>query len=84
MGKNNTRLGFKSGSTIIDSRRHSSMGLFRRKFNDHIQGIQVGWTDWYPYWLDCQWIDVTGLELGPYILDVIVNPRGKVYVPNSL
>ena len=38
----------------------------------------------YPYWLDCQWIDVTGLELGPYILEVVVNPNHKVYalVPN--
>lgn len=33
----------------------------------------------YPYWLDCQWIDVTGLELGPYILEVVVNPNHKVY-----
>jgi hypothetical protein len=45
---NNTRLGFKSGSTIIDSRRRdqSSASLVRRKFTDKQQGIQIGWTDW--------------------------------------
>lgn len=81
---NNTRLGFKSGSTIIDSRRRdqSSASLVRRKFTDKQQGIQIGWTDWYPYWLDCQWIDVTGLELGPYILEVVVNPNHKVHEIN--
>jgi hypothetical protein len=44
---NNVRTGFKSGSTIIDSRRADHIkGLARRKFNDQMQGIQVGWTDW--------------------------------------
>jgi hypothetical protein len=81
--QNNTRVGFKSGSTIIDSRRvDRTNGLPRRKFTDQLQGIQVGWTDWYPYWLDCQWIDITGLELGPYTLEVVVNPNNKVYETN--
>ncbi len=46
--RNNTRLGFKSGSTIIDSRRkdQSAASLVRRKFTDKQQGIQIGWTDW--------------------------------------
>jgi hypothetical protein len=36
-------------------------------------GIQSGWTDYYGADLDCQWIDVTGLPPGQYLLRVEVN-----------
>ncbi|MCC7536217.1 MAG: hypothetical protein IT379_08385 [Deltaproteobacteria bacterium] len=38
------------------------------------QGIQAGWSDLYGNALDCQWLDVTGLPAGDYILRVEVNP----------
>lgn len=80
---NNTRIGFKSGSSIIDSRRVNRVtGADRHKYTDKQQGLQIGWSDWYPYWLDCQWIDVTGLELGPYELEVWANPDGIIFETN--
>jgi hypothetical protein len=37
------------------------------------QGLHVGWKDVYPNDIDCQWIDVTGVPAGSYILSVTVN-----------
>ncbi len=38
------------------------------------QGISVGWADEYKSKLDGQWIDVTGVPAGDYVLDVETNP----------
>lgn len=38
------------------------------------QGISAGWADSYPYFLPCQWIDVTDVTPGSYTLRVRVNP----------
>jgi hypothetical protein len=45
------------------------------------QGLHVGWEDVYPNDVDCQWIDITGLAAGQYILDVIIN--AEHYLPES-
>lgn len=37
------------------------------------QGISVGWADVYSRFLDGQWIDITGLASGWYVLEVEVN-----------
>ncbi len=37
------------------------------------QGISVGWSDRYRYTLSGQWIDITGVAAGTYILRVTVN-----------
>lgn len=37
------------------------------------QGLHIGWEDVYPNDIDCQWIDITGVPAGDYILSVIVN-----------
>jgi hypothetical protein len=37
------------------------------------QGISSGWSDVYGNDLDCQWLDVTGLEPGDYQLYIAVN-----------
>jgi hypothetical protein len=39
------------------------------------QGISVGWADEYYYRLDCQFIDVTGVAPGTYVLEDEVNPE---------
>ncbi len=39
------------------------------------QGISVGWADTYDRSLECQWIDVTTIPGGDYVLEVAVNPR---------
>lgn len=38
------------------------------------QGIQAGWGDVYDKTLDCQFIDVTGVPSGDYLLQIAVNP----------
>gem|GEM_PF-620284 len=39
------------------------------------QGITRGWADTYGSHLDCQWVDVTGLEPGAYRLNVAINQQ---------
>jgi hypothetical protein len=45
------------------------------------QGLHVGYEDVYPNDIDCQWIDITGVPPGDYVLSVIVNPDH--YLPES-
>jgi hypothetical protein len=45
------------------------------------QGLHVGWEDVYTSDLDCQWIDITGLAPGSYVLSVVVNEEH--YLPES-
>ena len=42
------------------------------------QGISPGWGDDYPSRLDGQWVDVTGIPPGDYVLVVTVNPAGRI------
>jgi hypothetical protein len=42
------------------------------------QGISAGWADIYHRGLDCQWIDITGVPAGRYVLEVVVNPNGAL------
>ena len=44
------------------------------KFTCDYQGITIGWEDVYDRSLDCQWLDITGVPCGDYILRVVVNP----------
>ena len=44
------------------------------KFDCSYQGISAGWQDIYGKYLDCQWIDVTGVPPGNYLLRVTINP----------
>lgn len=45
------------------------------KYDCGNQGITAGWADVYGRWLDCQWVDITGLPSGTYTLEVEVNPE---------
>lgn len=48
------------------------------KFTCSNQGITVGWQDVYRARLDCQWLDVTGIPPGDYLLFVAVDAGGKI------
>jgi len=39
-------------------------------------GLSVGWGDLYPWFLPYQWIDITGLPGGEYIVRAKADPRG--------
>jgi hypothetical protein len=43
------------------------------KYTCSNQGISVGWSDTYGSYLDCQWVDVTGVVPANYLLRVTIN-----------
>ena len=72
--------GAKSGFSVID------IGVYDPElapdgcvgYNGQNQGISVGCQDTYGRGLQCQWIDITGLEDGLYDLVVITNPEQEI------
>jgi len=46
------------------------------KFTCSFQGISVGWQDVYGSYLDCQWLDITDVRPGNYVLQVTINADG--------
>jgi hypothetical protein len=46
--------------------------------NDAILGISIGWADIYDRNLPGQWVDVTGLADGDYLLEVVIDPYERV------
>jgi hypothetical protein len=52
------------------------------KFTCEYQGLSVGWEDIYDKSLDCQWLDVTGLAGGDYILRIVCNPDAVLHESN--
>ena len=46
-------------------------------------GISVGWGDKYPWNFTLQWIDITGLPAGTYLLRATVDQQGYYYESNN-
>ncbi len=66
--------GGKRAFALIDYEREDpNAGLPRYTIGS--QGISVGWADVYRAGLECQWIDVTDISPGEYVLEVEVNPE---------
>jgi hypothetical protein len=68
--------GHKQGFCMIDMEQVA--GKNKAKFTCTYQGLTAGWSDIYARGLDCQWVDVTGVPPGNYLLRVTVNPSGSL------
>ncbi len=66
--------GHKQGFCVIDVRNYAPL-ISTRQYNDCTddQGISRLWGDEYHRTLPTQWIDVTGVAPGPYVLEAEVN-----------
>lgn len=72
--------GDKRGFCVIDLINYG--GLVPRWQSCGLQGISVGWADEYWWGLDGQWIDITGVPRGEYVLEAEVNAE-HVYAEMS-
>jgi len=68
--------GRKQGFCLQDTTPSSGSTRTGRRYDCDNQGLQVGWADLYARNLDCQWIDVTDVPPGDYVLRVHWNPEG--------
>jgi len=65
--------GHKQAFCLLDSIKLDPLAG-PRTYSCGFQGISAGWADLYSSSLDCQWIDVTGVVPGDYLLRVRVDP----------
>jgi len=68
--------GHKASFCLEDSL--CDVGYPRHRCSSGFQGISVNCGDLYGRYLDCQWIDITGIPDGSYTLKVHVNPQQLV------
>jgi hypothetical protein len=66
--------GHKQGFCFEDSFKYD--GGKSNGYNCGFQGITSGWGDWYYKQLTGQWIDITGVPEGDYIVRVRINAAG--------
>jgi hypothetical protein len=67
-------VGRKQGFCIMDVARYNATTP-QKYTNCGEQGLQIGWTDIYVNFLDCQYIQIDGLNEGVYVLENQVNPE---------
>jgi hypothetical protein len=70
--------GHKIGFCLLDYRRWDPNASPNDRYDCDYQGIQRGWSDIYYSSLPCQWIDITGLPGGTYILELEVDPENRI------
>jgi hypothetical protein len=82
--------GHKVGFCLEDVHSWSPDANPEKLFTCSYQGIQAGWADVYngstpalPNGLPCQYIDITGVPPGNYVLQMIVNPDNVLPESNT-
>ncbi len=73
--------GRKQAFCLLDFARYSSTAG-PGKFTCDYQGISAGWQDIYGSYLDCQWLDITGVLPGDYLLRITINPEQRLIESN--
>ena len=86
MQRNVVAFGHKQAFCLEDSLKYSN-DTKSHGYDCSNQGITRGWADWYFKQLSGQWIDITGVPEGDYILHVEINSahtfdEGKNKYPN--
>ena len=71
-------VGNKIGFCLLDYARWDPNASSDDYYNCFYQGIQRGWSDFYYSTLPCQWVDITGLPGGTYILELEVDPQNRI------
>ncbi len=59
------------------SKQYASSGCGTQSSLFIKNGISVGWSDVYPWNIGLQWINVTGIPAGEYLLKLTANPNGQ-------
>jgi hypothetical protein len=77
------RTGSKLGFCLMDSIRPDTNANPNPRYNCSNQGIQAGWADIYSSFLTGQWIVITGLPAGQYVLEVEVDPMNYIDEENE-
>ena len=70
--------GHKVGFCLLDFMAWDPNAAPEYVYECDYQGIQRGWSDIYMSSLPCQWIDITGLPGGTYILELEVDPENRI------
>jgi hypothetical protein len=71
-------LGQKVGFCLEDVSRWDSSANSRAVYDCDYQGIQAGWSDIYSKNLPGQWIDITGVAAGTYVLEIRLDTLNRI------
>jgi hypothetical protein len=85
LSTNGTQLASRSASLCVSDgvRWNTATGPSSAQFTCENQGISVGWAATSPAGAACRWLDVTGVPDGPYLLEVEVDPSGRITESNE-
>lgn len=72
------RTGKKVGFCLMDISRIDTSANPSARYTCSNQGIQAGWADVYSANLSGQWIDVTDVAAGPYVLEITLDPLNVI------
>jgi hypothetical protein len=76
-------VGNKVGFCLEDLERFDPSGAATPAYDCTFQGIQRGWADIYNASLPCQYIDVTGVAEGEYVLELEIDPDNLLEESNE-